>query len=323
MKAVRFHQFGGPEVLRVEDLPIPEVGPEGVLIRVAAAGVNYSDLMRRAGSYSPTISLPYALGVEAAGTVERIGEKISGIKAGDRAITLIGIGCQAEYVAAPLGTVYPIPTGLSWEEAGAIPLTSLTAYHLLKTRAQIKPGETVLITAAASGVGTMAVQMARAWGARIFATASTEEKLKLVRELGAEEGINYTKEDLTEEVLKRTGGKGVDVIIESVGGVTLTRCLAALSPGGRICIYGRAEGELPRLDTEQIFIKNQSALGLHLGMPPWTRTIHKLAMAEILGLIAAGGLRPIVDRTFPLAEVRAAHDYLAARRTHGKVLLIP
>jgi NADPH2:quinone reductase len=323
MKAVRFHAFGGPEVLRVEELPVPEVGADDVLIKVAAAGVNYADLMRRAGTYQPDLRLPDALGVEAAGTVERVGEKVTGIAPGDRVATFIGQRCQAELVAAPAATLYPLPERLTFEQAGGLPLVGFTAYHLLKTRGAVRPGESVLIQAAASGVGTMAVQMARAWGAKVFATASTEDKLDLARSLGAAETINYARTDFVAEVLGRTGGRGVDLVLECVGGEILQKSFDCLTPGGRLVLYGRASGAFPSLDPERFWPKNITLLTLHLGRPPWTRPMHREAWAAIMGLIASGALRPILDRTFPLNDVAKAHAYLASRSTRGKVVLAP
>ena len=323
MKAVRFHAFGGPAVLRIEELPVPEIGEDEVLIKVAAAGVNYADLMRRAGTYQADLPLPYTLGVEAAGTVERVGEKVTRLKPGDRVATFIGQKCQAEYVAVPSGTVYQLPTGLSLEEAGGLPLAGFTAYHLLRTRGGLRPGESVLIQAAASGVGTFAVQMARAWGARVFATASAEDKLELARKLGAAETINYSKTDFALEVLARTDGRGVDLILECVGGEVLEKCLDCLTPGGRMVIYGRASGKFLPLDPERFWTKNVSIMSFHVGRPPWTRLMHREAWAGITGLLGAGALRVILDRAFALEDVAKAHGYLADRKTHGKVVLLP
>jgi NADPH2:quinone reductase len=324
VKAVRYHQFGGPEVLRWEEVPEPAVGPGDVLIRVAAAGVNSSDLMRRAGTYHPNLRLPHAEGVEAAGTVERVGAGVAdGPRPGDRVMTMLGSGCQAEYVAAPEGLVYPIPPGLSFETAGALPLAGLTAWHLLRTGAGIRPGETVLIHAAASGVGTLAVQLAKLWGARVFATASTDEKLAAVRALGADETINYARESFVPAVLARTDNRGVDVVLECVGGEVLAQSASALAPGGRLVIYGRASGTPGTLDGDVILTRNLSVLGMHLGRRPWEPGMHREAFVELIQLAATGRLAPVVDRTFPMAEVARAHAYLAERKATGKVLLVP
>jgi len=323
MKAVRFHGFGGPEVLRYEDVPDPAVGPGDVLVKVAAAGVNFSDLMRRAGTYNPNLPLPHHEGVEAAGTVERVGAEVQGPKPGDRVLTMLGQRCQAEYVVAPASLVYPMPPGYSFEAAAALPLAALTAYHLLKTGASVRPGESVLIHAAASGVGTLAVQLAKVFGARVFATASSDEKLEAVRALGADETINYARENFVTAVLARTENQGVDVVLECVGGEMLAQSAKALVPGGRLLIYGRASGEPGSLSGDVILNRNLSVLGLHLGRRPWRPDMHGEAFLEIIQLVAAGRLTPVVDRAFPMAHVAEAHAYLAGRRAIGKVLLVP
>ena len=323
MKAVRFHRFGGPEVLRYEEVAEPEVGPGDVLIRVAAAGVNFSDTMRRAGTYHPDLPLPNAEGVEAAGAVVRVGAHVTAPRVGDRVVTMLGSRCQAEYVAAPAGLVHAVPPSHGLEAAAALPLAGLTAYHLLRTRAGVKPGESVLIHAAASGVGTLAVQLARHWGAQVFATASTDTKLGLVRELGADETINYAREDFVAAVLARTRNRGVDVVLECVGGEVLAQSARALAPGGRLVIYGRASGEVGILAGDEILVRNLSVLGLHLGRRPWRPEMHGDAFREILELAADGRLKPVIDRSFPMTDVAAAHAHMAARRTMGKLLLIP
>ena len=323
MKAVRFHRFGGPEVLRYEAVPDPDVGPADVLVRVAAAGVNFSDLMRRAGTYNPKLPLPHAEGVEAAGTVVRVGADVEGPQPGDRVLTMLGQRCQAEYVAAPAALVYPMPPGYAFESAAALPLAGVTAYHLLRTGAAIQAGESVLIHAAASGVGTMAVQLAKVLGARVFATASTDEKLAAVRRLGADETINYARENFLTAVLARTDDRGVDVVLECVGGEVLARSAEALKPGGRLVVYGRASGEPGAVGGDVILTRNLSVLGLHLGRRPWRPDMHAEAFLEIIRLVAAGRLTPVVDRSFPMADVAQAHAYLAERRAIGKVLLIP
>jgi NADPH2:quinone reductase len=323
MKAVRIHTLGGPEVLQYEDVPTPQVGAGQVLIKVAAAGVNYADLSRRQGTYARRIPLPFILGSEVAGTVAEVGPGVQAFQPGDRVMAWPGRGGYAEYVVAPAVTVYAIPAGVSFEEAAGMPVVFLTAYHLLKTCARVRPDETVLIQAAASGVGTIAVQLAKLWGARVVATASTEDKLKRVRQLGADVLINYSQRDFAAEVMALTAQRGVDVVLECVGGEVLTKSLACLAPMGRLVIYGRASGTLPMLDPALILTRNLTVIGLHLGMPPWRPELHRSPMQELLALVQAGRLKPIVDRTFPLRDAAAAHRYLADRRTMGKVVLLP
>ena len=234
-----------------------------------------------------------------------------------------GRGGYAEYVTAPVATVYAMPASLSFEAAAGMPVVFLTAYHLLKTCARLRPGETVLIQAAASGVGTIAVQLAKLWGARVIATASTDGKLKRVQELGADVLINYSQRDFVAAVMHVTDQHGVEIVLECVGGEVLTKSLTCLAPMGRLMIYGRASGTLPLLDPAQILTRNIAVIGLHLGMPPWRPEMHREPMQELLELVRADTVKPIVDRTFPLPDAAAAHQYLADRRTMGKVLLMP
>lgn len=322
MKAVRYHQLGGPEVLRWEDVPDPEVRPQDVLVKVEAAGVNFADLMRREGRYTVQVALPATLGTEAAGTVVRVGSGVTQWKPGDRVLCRAP-GGQAEMVAVPASIVTRVPEGCSFVEAAAIPVIFLTAYHMLKTLAPLRVGESVLVQAAASGVGTAAVQLAKLWGARVFATASSDEKLALARRLGADECINYAARDFLAEVLARTDHRGVDRVLECVGGEVLLKSVKALAPGGRLMIYGRASGTLPLLSPEEFFPRNLQIFGVHIGMPPWTPAEHGPALAECLDLIAAGRVRAIISATFKMADVAQAHEYLAARRTMGKVVLVP
>ena len=324
MKAVRYHECGGPEVLRWEEAPEPSVGAGDVLIKVEAAGVNFADLMRRSGKYHFKTYFPATLGTEAAGTVVRVGADASDFQPGDRVFCrTAAAGCQAEMVSAPASEVLRMPLTLSFVEAAAIPVIFLTAYHLLKTLAPVRRGETVLIHAAASGVGTVAVQLAKAWGARVFATASTEEKLALARTLGADECINYEKQDFLAEVMRRTDGVGVDRVLECVGGDVLVKSVTALAPGGRLMIYGRASGSLPTLAPDEFFARNLHVIGLNIGGKPWTQAVHRAALEDCLAMIAAGKAKPVISATWPLAQVARAHEYLANRQTMGKVILTP
>jgi NADPH2:quinone reductase len=322
VKAVRYHTFGGPEVLRWEEAPEPSVGADDVLIEVAAAGVNFADLMRRSGRYHGKDAFPAMLGTEAAGTVVSVGDRAAALGPGHRVLCRSTVpGCQAERVAVPAFQALPIPANCSFVEAAAIPVVFLTAYHLLKTLAPRRPGETVLVQAAASGVGTVAIQLARLWGARVFATASSEDKLLLAKRLGAEECINYATADFVDEVLRRTGNRGVDRVLECVGGEVLTKSVKALAPGGRLMIYGRASGALPPLAADEVFAKNLHVSGLNIGGAPWEPGQHRAALEECLALVEAGRVKPVISAVFKLAQVAEAHAYLAQRRTMGKVVL--
>jgi NADPH2:quinone reductase len=323
VNAVRYHATGGPEVLRWEPVPEPAVGPGDVLIKVEAAGVNFADLMRRSGKYHFKTEFPAMLGTEAAGTVVRAGAE-AGFAAGERVFCRsTAAGCQAEMVAVPAAEVLRMPAALAFTDAAAIPVTFLTAYHMLKTLAPVAPGETVLIHAAASGVGTVAVQLAKAWGATVFATASMEEKLALARTLGADRCVNYETHDFVDAVMQWTGGIGVDRVLECVGGDVLVKSVTALAPGGRLIIYGRASGRLPGLAPDEFFAKNLHVIGLNIGGKPWTQAVHRAALEECLTMIAGGRARPVISAVFPMARVAEAHEYLARRQTMGKVLLTP
>ena len=230
MRAIRFHELGGPEVLRYEEVSEPQLDDSQVLIKVAAAGVNYSDLGRRKGSYAIPQPLPAMLGLEVAGTLVRVGAEVTDFVPGQRVMAWVGGGGYAEYAKAPVEAVYAIPDTLGFEAAAGIPVVFLTAYHILKTCARVQPQEFVLVQAGASGVGTIAVQLAKLWGARVFATASTEKKLQHIRELGVEEVINYSEKDFVSEVLRMTDRRGVDIVLECVGGEVLTKSLSCLVP---------------------------------------------------------------------------------------------
>jgi NADPH2:quinone reductase len=324
MKAVRYHECGGPEVLRWDDVPDPRPGPQEVLVKVEAAGVNFADLMRRSGRYHFKTDFPAMLGTEAAGTVLEVGREVRDFRPGDRVFCRTAApGCQAELVAAPVSEFFRMPANVSFVDAAAIPVIFLTAYHMLKTLGPLRPGETVLVHAAASGVGTAAVQLAKTWGGRVLATASTEEKLALARGLGADETINYEKQDFVEEVMRLTGGAGVERVLECVGGDILVRSVGVLAPGGRLIIYGRASGVLPKLAPDEFFAKNLQVIGLNIGGKPWTQAMHRAALNECMDLLAAGRVRPVISAVLPMARVADAHRYLANRQTMGKVILTP
>jgi NADPH:quinone reductase len=324
MKAVRYHECGEAEVLRWEDMADPAVTADDVLIEVKAAGVNYADLMRRSGKYHFKVEFPALLGTEAAGVVVKVGGNVRGIAVGDRVFCRTTLaGCQAELVSVPAIEVMKMPDGLSFVDAAAVPVTFLTAYHMLKTLAPLKASEPVLIQAAASGVGSAAVQLAKCWGAKVIATASSERKLEFVRSLGADVCIDYTKVDFVAECMSITNNVGVDRVLECVGGEILTKSLNALAPGGRLMIYGRASGSFPMISPEIMFAKNLQVIGLNIGGAPWTLAMHRVALEEIVGLIASGKIRPVISETIRFKDVQAAHHHLSDRKTMGKVVLVP
>ena len=325
MKAVRFHSFGGPEVLVYEDgVPRPTAGPGQVLIKVAGAGVNFTDLNRRLGA-NPSLDLPATVGVEAAGVIEEVGPDVADFRAGDAVMAqgMASVGGQAEYVTAEVSRVFPSPSGIDLVEAGAIANNFMTAYHVVKTRARVADGDTVLVHAGASGMGIVLIQLAKAWGAKVIATASTEKKLELAASVGADVGINYTKQDFETEVKAATGGEGVQVVLELVGGEVLEKSIRCLAPFGRVVIYGNLSGTPVSLPISDLFRNNQSILGLGMGGAPRGGLDLKAAMAEMTPMIESGKLRLIVDRILPMSQAGEAHRHLAERGAMGKVILTP
>lgn len=321
MRAVCIHEFGGPEVLKIEEVPEPTIAPGDVLIQMEAAGVNYADVMTRVRMY-PISGLPITPGFEVAGRVVKAGNAVTDFKTGDRIVAMLNAGGYAERVTAPAATVFSVPDSLSAVQAAALPVNYLTALHMLREFGRLAPGESVLIQAAASGVGTAAIQLAKLFGARIFATASSQDKLALARELGADETINYSTQDFAEVVKAKTGGRGADLILECVGGEVFDKSIQCLAPLGRLITYGMAGGVPATVMTPLLLFNNLSVIGFHLGRYYQTRP-NREPMQEILRLVAAGRIRPIINTTFPLAEVAKAHDHLTQRQTRGKVLLTP
>jgi NADPH2:quinone reductase len=321
MKAVRIHEFGNLDVLQWEDVPVPKPRPNQVLIKVESSGVNYADVSRRQGNY-PGPDLPSTLGLEAAGTIEELGENVTGLTVGQR---VMGMGPQgnAEYVAVNANFVFPYPETVDPVQAGGMPIVFLTAYHLLKTRGQMQPGDTVLIQAGASGVGTVATQLAKAWGARVITTASTQDKLDLSRFLGADVTINYTIQDFEAEVQRLTDGKGVELVLECVGGPVLEKSLRCVVSYGRLISYGNASGTPANLPSAEITSLNRTVIGFSMGRSPIGKLDHQGAMRELFPLISSGQVKLIVDQVLPMMEVAKAHQHLTNRGSRGKVILIP
>ncbi|CAM3846827.1 quinone oxidoreductase family protein [Alkalicoccus chagannorensis] len=320
MKLVQLHEFGGPEVLNVENTEKPTPAEDEVLIRVTAVGVNYADTMRRQNQYVLDTPLPFVPGSEIAGEVVEDGQSL---KAGTRVTALIGEGAYAEYVTAKEQTVIPIPEQLSDREAAALPLQGLSAYHILKSMGRLQKGETVLIHAAAGGVGTLAVQLARYFEAgTIIATASTEEKRSLALSLGADHAVDYTKDGWENEVLKLTEN-GVDVALEMVGGDIFDQTLNCLAPFGRLVTYGAASGELPEFSPFRLLEKNQSVIGFFLPQMMAKPELFQYSLQEIMTLASDGRLKLEIGHVYPLAKAAEAHADMEARKTSGKIILEP
>lgn len=321
MKAVRIHEFGDLDVLKWEETPTPTPSPHQVLIKVDSSGVNYADIMRRKGGY-PGPDLPSTLGLEAAGSIVELGRDVTGLTEGQRVMAM-GPQGNAEYVAVNANLVFPYPESTDPVQAGGMPLVFLTAYHLLRSRGQMQSGDTVLIQAGASGVGTVATQLAKAWGARVITTASTQEKLDLSRSLGADETINYTTEDFEPRVLELTDGKGVELVLECVGGPVLEKSVKCVASYGRLISYGNASGSPANIPSGDFTSANRTIIGFSMGRSPVGKLDHKLAMAELFPMIASGQAKLIVDQVLPMSEVAKAHQHLSNRGTRGKVILVP
>ncbi len=321
MKAVRLNEFGEVDVLKIEEVPEPNLRPHHVMIKVSSAGVNYADILRRSGNY-PGPGLPSSMGLESAGTVTEVGSDVTGITVGQQVMAM-GPGSQAEYVAVNGNLVFPYPNSLDAVEAGGMPIVFLTAYHILKSRGHMQPGDTVLVQAGASGVGTILIQLAQAWGAKVIATASTQDKLDLCKSLGADVVINYTEADFEEVVKDESGGDGVKLVAECVGGEVLEKSVRCVSAYGTLVSYGNASQTPASLSASDITSVNRTVVGFSMGRSPAGSLDHKAAMAEMFPMIAAGQAKLVVDQILPMAEVGKAHQHLANRGAMGKVILTP
>jgi NADPH:quinone reductase-like Zn-dependent oxidoreductase len=339
MKAVRFHEHGGAEVLRYEDAPDPEIGPGEVLVRVRACALNHLDLWERIGLEHVTFPMPHISGSDVAGEVAA--SLASDVPPGRRVMVQPGVSCgrcmaclsgrdnecpqyevlgyrnhpggYAQYVKVPIQNLIPIPDEIEFVQAAAFPLTFVTAWHMLMTRAQLKRGEDVLILAAGSGVGQAAIQVAFLHGARVFATAGSEEKLERARSIGAFEVINHHTQDVAEEIKRLTNRRGVDVVIEHVGDATWAKSVRSLAPGGRLVTCGATTGWQGTIDLRALFAKQLTLMGAYMGS--------KGELMRAARFFFTGQLRPVVDKTYPLAEAAAAQRRLEASDQFGKIVL--
>jgi NADPH:quinone reductase len=320
MKAIRVHEFGGPEVLRLEEVPTPRPGPGEVLVRIHAVGVNPVETYIRAGTYARLPALPYTPGNDCAGVVEQVGSDVNEFKPGDRVYSggsLAG-STYAEFTLCKTAQVHPLPENVSFAQGAAMGTPYATAYRGLIQRADAKPGETVLVHGASGGVGTAAVQLARARGLRVFGTAGSDEGRKLAREQGAHEVFDHRAPDHFEQIMKATGGRGVDVIVELVANVNLGKDLTILAKGGRVAIVGsRGRVEIDPRDTMQ---RDVDLRGMVLpNTPPAELTsIH----AALVAGLENGTLRPVIGKQFPLAEAAQAHRAVMESGAIGKIVLV-
>ncbi len=340
MKAIRIHEFGGPEVLRYEDVPDPKPRNDQVLVRVRACAMNHLDLWVRKGL--PGVNLPHIPGSDAAGEIVEVGEYVTGLKPGQRVLiapmhfcnhcakcvaglqnqcpefTVLGNavdGGDCELMAVPAVNVIPIPDNLDFNQAASVPLVFLTAWHMLVGRAGIRPGQTLLVLGANSGVGIAAIQIAKLFHARVITTAGDEQKMQKARELGADYVINHYQQKISEEVRRITNKEGCDIVLEHVGAATWEESMKALKPGGTLVTCGATSGPQVGIELRFLFTRHLSLLGSYMG------TMGELH--EVLGHVFAGRLKPVVDTTFPLKEIRAAHEYMEKSQMFGKIVLTP
>jgi NADPH:quinone reductase len=324
MKAVQFTEYGGPDVLSVVDIEKPVPTGFEVLIEIKAIGVNYADTARREGQYVVPTPLPFIPGAEIAGVVVEVGEKVSNVTPGTRVVTLIESRGYAEYALADSRGLILLPEQLDYKYAAALPLQGLSAYHILKTMGRLEKGESVLVHAAAGGVGTIAVQLAKLFGAgKVIATASSPDKLELARQMGADVLINYTEPNWEQQVLEATGGRGVNVALEMAGGEIFQKTLKCLATFGRLVIFGVASGEQPRLYPSTLMARNQSVIGFFLPQIMRKPVLLQPSMVELLSWLGNGQLKLTIGGVFPLEEAAKVHTLLQNRKTQGKLILEP
>lgn len=324
MRAAQFSEFGGPEMLHIEEVPEPTPGEGEVVIRVSAVGLNFFDTLVLRNRYQVTPQLPHSPGAEVAGTIESVGSRVSSPKAGDWVVAFIGgNGCR-EKVVTKAGNAIPIPAGVSDEAAAGIPVTYGTALHALKDRGKLMPGETIAVLGAAGGAGLAAVEVAKLMGGRVIAVASSGDKLALARAHGAEDGINYQEEDLKGRLKEVTGRKGVDVLYDCVGGPHAEPALRAMAWEGRYLVLGFASGEIPRIPLNLVLLKGCSIVGVF-----WTAFVqrhpdrHRANTEELLGWCRQGLIKPHIHASYPLAETANALLLIEGRKVTGKVIVNP
>jgi NADPH2:quinone reductase len=315
MRAIQVREFGGPEVLELVDLPAPKPRAGEVLIRVCRAGVNFADTHQRRDEYLAAAELPLVPGAEVAGVREDTGERV---------VAMTGTGGYAEFATAPEGLTVPIPDGVDDGTALALVLQGLTAWHLYRTSGRVSRGESVVVHAAAGGVGSLAVQLGRPMGAgRVIATASTEEKRAVARELGADAAVDAAPEGLADRLVEANLGRRVDVVFEMAGGEVFEQSLHALGPFGRLVAYGNASGRVNRVGTGRLMRRSAAVVGFWLMHCVSRPEMVREPLADLFARAARGELRPIVGGTYPLSDAARAHEDMQARRTTGKLLLDP
>lgn len=327
MKAIQIRESGDASVLQIAEVSEPRAGQGEVLVDVKAAGVNFADILMRRGSYSVRREGPWIPGFEAAGVLVETGAGVSDWKPGQRVMGTVlreTCGCYAERAVMPAWLLMPVPEALSFEEAAAFPEVFITAYLALHVFGRLAEGESVLIHAAGGGVGTAAVQLARAMGTRVFATAGSDEKLRKVKSLGADVLINYRAHDFLEELKKTTSGRGVDVILESIGGEIFEKSLQCLGPLGRLVVYGASSSKASSVKVRELMGGMISVAGFSFGALSVVRPgLIRESMQAVMQFLSQKKVHPVVGHVFPLKEAAAAHELIANRANFGKVILVP
>ena len=322
MKQIQFDKLGGPEVLKLVDAPKPEAVKGTVLMRNRAIGINFADTLFRQGQYAQTPQLPDTPGLEAAGVIEKVGEGVNGLSVGMR-VAAIGAKAYSEYMVARASQVIPIPDHVSFDEGAAFPIQVLTAWHILHSSHHTGPGQTVVVHSAAGGVGIVAVQIAKAAGARVIGTVSSASKAALAKEYGADEVVNYATQDFSAEVMRITDNRGADLILDAVGKPTFEKGINCLAPMGHLVLYGRAGGAPDPLNLFKLFQRSTKVSGFmlnqqHTGKERWQRGIE-----DSFRLMKEGKLKLLIGKKFPLFEAAEAHRFMESRGSTGKLVLVP
>jgi NADPH2:quinone reductase len=320
MKAAVYYQNGGPEVLKYEDVPDPVCHPKGVVIRVEAVSIEGGDTLNR--WHGPLLTKPHVVGYQAAGEIVEVGSEVTNLRVGQKVTTVYNFGSHAALRAVPARNAWPVPKGLDIKLAAAIPVPFGTADDCLFEYGRLKAGETVLVQAGASGVGVAAIQLAKRAGATVLATASSDERLERLKPLGVDHGINYRTDDVVKSVMKITNNRGVDLVVDPVGGATLQGSLLSLAYRGRVSMVGAAGREPMTVDVSSLMAGNRSLTGVFLGAEMGTDRVHNM-IQRLIEEAARGEFKIVIDRTFPLSEAGAAHAYIESRQAVGRVLLIP
>lgn len=320
MKAAVYYETGAPQVFRYEEVPDPSCGPWDIVIDIKAISIEGGDVLNRAGGLMPKV--PHIVGYDAAGVISQVGQKVTNRQIGQRVTTLSPFGSHAEKRALAAITSWLIPDKVSFEEAACVPVTFGTAHDCLFEFGHLKPGETVLIQAGAGGVGLAAIQLAKRAGARVLATASSNQRLERLKTYGLDEGINYVEKDLVAEVRRLTDNQGVDLVVDGVGGEVLQKSIDAARVRGRIITFGQAGRGFRRVDVSGLAMGNKTLTGVFLGAEIATERVQKM-IDQLLDDIAAGHIKVPIDRKFPLFQAAEAHAYIESRQAVGRVLLIP